>query len=550
MNYSFSTVLLFLIITKSICQVPFETTNLPIIVIDTKGQEIIDEPKIEAHMGIIYNGEGILNNLSDPFNHYDGRIGIELRGSSSQSFPKKSYGLETQDELGENLNIPLLGMPEENDWVLHGPYSDKSLMRNFLAYKLGRDMGRYVPRTAFCELMINGDYQGVYLFVEKLKRDDNRLDISNLRKVDIEGDQLTGGYIIKIDKYAGEPGDGWNSPHKPFNNFDRFIFFQYEYPEHDEIQPEQKAYIKQYIADFENALKLDDFQGETREYLRYLDSFSFIDYMIIQEITRNVDGYRLSTFFYKDRDSKGGGLKMGPLWDFNLGFGNADYYEGYNTSGWVYNNESINPGDPWQLPFWWNKLMMDPLYRFKLGTRWKKYRNSILSTQRVMFLIDSTAQALSSAQVRNFERWNILGNYVWPNAFIGSTYQEEIYYLKDWIGRRLEWLDANMPRGADVITGETDVNLKEQNILVFPNPFNDRLQINFNHHGIFDLYLKIYDVTGKVLWNKNLELHGREGKVNEFIVDNQTVNNLKPGFYLIEIQIDNISVLNQKIIKK
>ena len=130
--------------------------------------------------------------------------------------PKKQYALETQDDLGNNLNVPLLGMPAENDWILYAPYSDKSLIRNVLAYKLSWDVGRYASRTRLCELVLNGDYRGLYVLMEKIKRDKNRVDISTLNPDEITGDDLTGGYIIKIDKSAGESVRGWYSPYLPF----------------------------------------------------------------------------------------------------------------------------------------------------------------------------------------------------------------------------------------------------------------------------------------------------------------------------------------------
>ncbi len=136
--------------------VNFESSNLPIVVINTHGQTIPDEYRIIADMGIIYNGPGQRNHVNDPFNNYDGKISIELRGSSSQMFPKKQYALETEDAQGENLNVSLLGLPEENDWILNGPYSDKSLIRNVLIYRLARDLGNYASRTRFCELVLNG----------------------------------------------------------------------------------------------------------------------------------------------------------------------------------------------------------------------------------------------------------------------------------------------------------------------------------------------------------------------------------------------------------
>lgn len=173
----------------------FQSSNLPIVIIDTYGQEIPDEPKILARMGIIDNGEGQRNHLHDPRNNYDGLIGIEVRGSTTRWFPKKQYAVETRDHFGNDSTVSLLGFPPEEDWILYAPYSDKSLMRNVLAYKLSNDLGRYASRTRFCELVLNGSYEGVYVLMEKIKRDRNRVNISKLLPTDIAGDAVTGGYI-------------------------------------------------------------------------------------------------------------------------------------------------------------------------------------------------------------------------------------------------------------------------------------------------------------------------------------------------------------------
>ena len=155
----------------------FYSSNLPIIAINTFGTPIPDEPKIKAEMGVVDNGPGQINHISDSFNGYHGWINIEIRGESAQMFPKKSYGFETQDSLGENNNVALLGLPEENDWILYGPYSDKTLIKNVLSLKLSRDMGRYASRTQYCEVFINESYQGLYVLMEKIKQDSNRVDI-------------------------------------------------------------------------------------------------------------------------------------------------------------------------------------------------------------------------------------------------------------------------------------------------------------------------------------------------------------------------------------
>ena len=149
------------------------TSNLPIVIINTNSVEIPDEPKITGSMGIIDNGPGNMNNQYDPPNDYDGYIGIEIRGQSSQMFPKKSYGFETRDADGENLDVSLLGMPEENDWVLYAPYSDKSMLRNFITFFMGSYLDPYCTRMAYCEVIVNNDYKGVYILMEKIKKDDN-----------------------------------------------------------------------------------------------------------------------------------------------------------------------------------------------------------------------------------------------------------------------------------------------------------------------------------------------------------------------------------------
>ena len=158
---------------------------------------------IKADMGIIYNGPGVINKISDVPNDYKGKIGIEFRGSTSQSFPKKPYGFETWDESGEDNDVKLLGMPKESDWTLNATYNDKTLMRDGLSYILAGSVMEYAPRVRYNELVINGQYRGIYLLVEKIKRDKNRVDISKIETTDNQGDALTGGYIIKIDKETG-----------------------------------------------------------------------------------------------------------------------------------------------------------------------------------------------------------------------------------------------------------------------------------------------------------------------------------------------------------
>lgn len=412
--------------------------RLPQIEVNTNGGTIVDEPKISADITI---------SEADVVT-YDGNIGIEFRGATSQTFPKKSYGLETWDENNEDINVSLLGFPEEEDWILYGPYSDKSLMRNILIYDLSRDIDMYASRSKFVELTINNEYQGVYVFMEKLKRDSQRIDINKLKEDENSGEDLTGGYILKIDKTAGSNlGEGYNdlnsftSPHAPLNaSVGQEINFLYEEPDAEDITTEQKDYISSYVADFENALASSDFMDPVLGYKAYIDVPSFIDFFLLNEISNNVDGYRLSTFMHKDKNEK---LKMGPIWDFNLAFGNADYCGGGNTNVWAYKFNERCSGDFWLIPFWWDKLLQDPAFVAELKARWNVLRGGAFSETSILAKISSYKDTLEKAGAidTNFDIWEILGVYLWPNNFVGNSFLEENNYLTNWAMDRLTWMD-------------------------------------------------------------------------------------------------------------
>jgi len=415
--------------------------RLPLVAISTNGNQIVDEPKVDATFSVT---EG--NTIS-----YEGRMGIEIRGASSQLFPKKSYGFETRDAANEDLDVSILGFPEEEDWILYAPYSDKSLLRNMLIYDLSRDMNQYASRTKFVEVAINDSYQGVYVFMEKLKRDSGRIDINNLKEDENSGDDLTGGYIIKIDKTAGTNlGEGYNDQNSFKSAFSppgalvgQEINFLYEEPDAEDITMEQKAYISDYVGGFEAALASDDFTNIETGYQAFIDVDSFIDFFILNELSNNVDGYRLSTFMHKDKNGK---LKMGPIWDFNLAFGNADYCAGGTTNVWAYQFYERCPNDFWQVPFWWERLLEDPAFVVGLQSRWEQLRGSTLSNGSILAKIDSYTEVLnrSNASKNNFIRWPVLGTYIWPNNFVGNTYQQELDYMTSWIDDRLQWMDGEI----------------------------------------------------------------------------------------------------------
>jgi len=417
--------------SNAIGQVSLSQSNLPIVVINTPGAaEIPEDPKLDATMGIIDNGYGNVNNITDPFNDFDGNIGIEKRGSSSAGFPKRSFSIETKDSVwsaSENFNI--LGMPKENDWILYAPYSDKSMMRNYMAYNLMRDMGWYASRTVYCEVVINGVYQGVYIMLEKIKRDDSRVDMANLNTIDLTGDQVTGGYIVKIDQDADTTINAWPS------NFAPVVNFQYHIP--DEPQLEQQIYIRSYFDDFEANLNSAVWQDPVLGYRSYINVSSFVDYLIMNELSRNVDGYRVSAYLHKDKTSNDSLIYAGPIWDYNTAFGNSSFYDGAITEGAQYEFNLNFPGNVFPVPFWWQKLMSDPYFMNEVECRWTQLRNELLVTADIHNSIDTLATYLDDAQMRNFTQFPILGQNIYPNAFVGQTYEEETDYLKDLYGSRM-----------------------------------------------------------------------------------------------------------------
>ncbi|MBS1613997.1 MAG: CotH kinase family protein, partial [Bacteroidetes bacterium] len=360
--------------------VPF-STNLPIVILSTGGADIPDEPKIPANLLIIDNASG-QNTVTDTAYAYNGTIGIEQRGSSSGSADKKSYGFETWDANYNEIDTGLLGMPAQSDWILSASHFDKTLMRNVLTYKLFNDMSHYASRTQYCELYLNGVYKGVYILMEKIKRDPNRVDIAKLKTTDVNGDDVSGGYIVKVDKFTGSGGAGFSSNYPPVNPSGDGIYFQYEYPSADSIVPQQQAYIQGYIDSFEAALFGGNYQDPNNGFRRYAGERTFMDFMFINEISKNVDGYRLSTYFYKDKYSNGGKLKAGPAWDFDISYMNANYCQAEIDTGWGYNVSYVCPGAA--VPAYWERMMSDSLFRMRVRCRWASFRQGILNTDTLL----------------------------------------------------------------------------------------------------------------------------------------------------------------------
>ena len=503
-----------------------DSTLLPLLIIDTYGAEIPDEPRIKAHMGLIHNETGDYNKLEDPFSEYDGQISIERRGESSQYFyPKKSFSIETQNSDGSNNNVSLLGLPEENDFVLNAPYGDKSLMRNVLSYGLFDKFGHYSPRTRFVEVILNGDFQGLYVLTEKIKRDKNRVDIAKIVPKDTTAEDISGGYLLRIDKISSmEPYEYWESTVNPLFPEKNKIIYQFFDPDYYELTLAQRDYVKGYMQEFDETLVGDNFKDPATGYRSYLDIPSFVDLMILNEFTKDVDAFRLSHYFYKQKVTKGGKLVSGPPWDYNLTFGNSDFTTDFHLpENWIYPHRVAI--------YWWDRAMQDPWFANQLHCRWDELYETVMSPESMSAMIDSTYLALDRATERNFTRWPILGTYVWPNSFVGTSYGHEMGFLRIWIGDRLNWMNDRWGGMCLVASDQATQLISDPRLKVFPNPSDlSNTYLSLSHYSATELSIRLYDLSGKRVYQTEITYSG-----SEYAFPLPNLSFLPSGIYTLEV---------------
>jgi len=499
-------------------------SNLPLLILNTFGQEIEKENKVAVSARLL-KPVGNRYSISGPA-EFDGRALLNLRGRASLRYPKRSYTFRPIDEADEYAKVSLLGLPADSDWVLYAPYPDKTFVRDVLAYELSNQMGQYASRTRFLEVFVNEtsgqlnklSYMGVYVLEEKIRRSKDRIDIEKLGREDNAAPQITGGYIFKKDhapdggeaaqaNLGGFPGmQGSTSSNRlgyptgpggfpadpagflpPYNgpmrdssssssrrssssatitnriglfpedrdiddafaytlrsggsssSRERFVTkpqtneFYYVYPDPDEITAAQRAWLANHLNQFESVLSGKNFTDPANGYAAYIDPASFIDHHIIVELSKNVDGFRFSTYFHKDR---GGKITMSPIWDWNLSFGNANGKQGWMPEYWMWPQLTDKEYS------WFRRLFQDPDFGQRYVDRWAQLRTNVLVTSKILARIDHWTNLLNEAQVRNYDRWPILARQVWPQYTWFNTFGEEVDFMKDWTSKRLSWIDA------------------------------------------------------------------------------------------------------------
>ena len=393
-----------------------QSYDLPLVIVNTQNRQALQKgaDKIPATMSILDKGT---NSVADSSKGEKYNIGIKIRGQTSADFPKKGYGIELKarsctnvaDTACHDTSLKVLGMPKNADWVFHGPYVDKTLIRNALAYWLYQRTGRYSSRFKFFELYLNGQYKGVYLLLEKIKRAKARVHIAKLKEEDISGDDVTGGYVLSVDKVDNNSTQGLDK--EGFKSKDGSPVVMRS-PKKENTTKEQQQYIQNFFNSIEQ--KCDQGDITTNGCLDILDIEAATDYIIHEDVTNNTDAYICSFYMFKDKDSKGGKLQLGAPWDFNLAFGAYQRVGGEKAEGWRI-PQSANDGgfafgmNEWFVAKWIQNIWSNNTFQQKYKARWAELRSGVWHTKNIDHFIDSLKTVLKNAANRNFERWPNLG---------------------------------------------------------------------------------------------------------------------------------------------
>ena len=461
-----------------------QSYDLPLVIVNTQNGQALQKgaDKIPATMSILDKGT---NSVADSSKGEKYNIGIKIRGQTSADFPKKGYGIELKarpctnvaDTACHDTSLKVLGMPKNADWVFHGPYVDKTLIRNALAYWLYQRTGRYSSRFKFFELYLNGQYKGVYLLLEKIKRAKARVHIAKLKDEDISGDDVTGGYVLSVDKVDNNSTQGLDK--EGFKSKDGSPVVMRS-PKKENTTKEQQQYIQNFFNSIEQ--KCDQGDITTNGCLDILDIEAATDYIIHEDVTNNTDAYICSFYMFKDKDSKGGKLQLGAPWDFNLAFGAYQRVGGEKADGWRI-PQSANDGgfafgmNEWFVAKWIQNIWSNNTFQQKYKARWAELRSGVWHTKNIDHFIDSLKTVLKNAANRNFERWPNLGqssgtcdadpmesgnnnggnNNGWNmggwsmgcmgmkmNYYNEPTWDAEIEHLRKYVKQRFAWIDQQL----------------------------------------------------------------------------------------------------------
>ncbi|HSA02587.1 MAG TPA: CotH kinase family protein [Candidatus Paceibacterota bacterium] len=403
-------------------------SDLPVMVLHTLGKGTPNTSTMTPVLVSVHEPVGGRTYLHYPPT-LTSRAAIQIRGSSTSGLAKSSYKLELRDEFGYDLDRPLLGMPEDSDWVLYAPNQyEPVLIHNPFVHQLSRDMGCYSPRTRFVEVYLNrstgpitsANYMGIYVLEEKITIGPERVAIDKLEPEHNRFPEITGGYVLKVDRL--DPGDrGFSAGGVTAAHVD---------PKERELRMPQRLpqlnYLSNYFRSFNRSLTSTNWRDPTTGYQAYIDVDSWIDYHVLEVLSGNVDALVLSAYFHKPRQQK---IKMGPHWDFDRALGSTDGRDA-NPRQW-------STGPFFSAP-WWSRLFADPDFWQQWVDRWQELRASAFSLAHMNALIDRLADEVRQAQPRESQKWRV--------TLRGGSYQSEVNRMKTWISNRVDFIDRQITR--------------------------------------------------------------------------------------------------------
>ncbi|MBX3257344.1 MAG: CotH kinase family protein [Chitinophagaceae bacterium] len=371
----------------------FNFTGLPVIRINTENNQPVTSKENYVNAKIVVDGAGLYDNINSD-------ITIKGRGNTTWSLPKKPYKFKFAGKES------LFGLPKDKEWLLLANYTDKTQLRNKLAFQLGQlsDLD-WTPHSIFVELFLNEEYVGTYQVCESIKTADQRVNVTD------------DGYVLEVDQESRlDPGDVFFKTARMLVNI-----------KEPDLEKDDAKYnfIKEYLTEAENTLFGNDFTDPENGYAKYLDVNSFVDWYLINEIARNNDAVFYSSCYMNL--APGGKLKMGPLWDFDIAFGNINY-NGNSTPEGLWVNRSQ----------WMKRLFLDPAFKEKVTERFGYFKSK---KNEILDFINRQSSTLKWSVIENNNKWGTLYNYTWPNYEIWGSYDNEVIYLKNWISQRIDWLD-------------------------------------------------------------------------------------------------------------
>ena len=426
--------------------------DLPVIVLDTYGTPIpgqdaggkAGDEYIDTALLAFEPNAGMTSFAATP--KVASAAGVRVRGQLSSNYGKKPYKVELHEADGTDRDCAMLGMPSESDWVLHSPFPDKALIRNVFVYSLGREIGMAAPRAMFAEVYLNTaaravqatDYVGVYLLVENIKNQKDRLNLQQLEPADTVLPAIAGGYIFKFEWRVTEIEQTLPCPSGQQNCWEYL-----EVSDRSPGIPSSSSISPSICSAFVGALHSAAPSDEASGYPAFLDVRSFATQVVLHELTRNLDAYTRSQYFFKDRDGK---INAGPLWDYDLIAGVGFQNTGLSTEGWQHESMAsrfTNTAD------WFPLLIADPAFKSAVVVaRWKELRQAQLSDAQVRARIESLTAGLAAGAQRNLQKWDNLttariGMFDTPTVATGTDRSRRC-----WIGCWRAWRGSTLP-GSD-----------------------------------------------------------------------------------------------------